>query len=139
MANGKEIDLTDAQRYIRKFVDDEMARTGKPEIELVVGHLMDLTLLRKFLADIERLNGQSKHIDGVRIYYAKRPDATTGTDVYDVVLVPTLTDGMDYFNVYQRPTTLKTPSASTLTSSTTTTTGSVGILSDTPPCPNLCS
>ncbi len=135
MANGKEIDLADAKKYIRKFVNDEIARTGKPEIELVVGHLMDLSLMKKFITHIEGLNSKGNHIDGVRIYYAKRPDLTTGTDVYDIVLVPVLMDGNDYYHVYDRPTSLA--SATTMASTSTTTAGS-GILSDTRPCPNQC-
>ena len=131
MANGKDITLGEAKGNIRTYVDDEIKRTGKPEIDLVVGHLLDLSLMQNFMTEINSLNGQGKNITGIRIYYAKSTRLTV-TKEYDVVVVPVRADGTDYYPVYDRP---KASSTMSVAAAPPTDPGGVG---GSTPCPNVC-
>ncbi|MFZ5972767.1 MAG: hypothetical protein ACOYXA_14360 [Bacteroidota bacterium] len=124
MAHGKAIDLATARANIRKFVVDEMARTHKPEKDIIVGHRFDLSLVKDFMLEIDKLLISKVPIDSIRIYLAKS-SRNEVQDGYDLVIVPTLANGDDYHIVYPRPQAL-TASMDPI------------ILSMSTPCPNVC-
>jgi hypothetical protein len=132
MTHGKELQLADAKKNIRNFVDDEIKKTGKQEKDIVVGHRMDLALIKKFMADIDAI-GNAK-IDSIRIYYAKSTRSIVA-DEYDVVVVPVLTDGNDYYPVYERPT---APGVAVKTMATAGSSTAGAVIGLSTPCPNVC-
>jgi hypothetical protein len=136
MRHGKKIPLAEAKKNIRKFVDDEVKRSGKHEKDLVVGHRIGLTLLKKFMEDIEELRTSHVEIDSVRIYYAKSSRLTV-SDEYDVVMVPVLSDGSDYYHVYDKPRSNRLAAAASVAALASATTSSV--IGSSTPCPNVCS
>jgi len=137
MRHGKKIPLAEARKNIRKFVDDEVKRSGKHESDLVVGHRIGLTLMKKFMEDIEELRANHVEIDSVRIYYAKS-NRLTVNDEYDVVMVPVLSNGSDYYHVYDKPGSTRVAAAASVAALTSSTATSSVIGSSTP-CPNVCS
>jgi hypothetical protein len=124
MPHGETISLEDAQVSIRKYVDDEIARTGKLEREIVVGHRFDLALIKSFLAEIEKLISGGAPIDSIRVYLAKDRRGSLTTDDYDVIMVPTLSTEDDHHRVY-------IPKEKFLADPT--------IIGHSTPCPNVCS
>jgi hypothetical protein len=137
MRHGKKIPLVEAKMNIRKFVDDEVKRSGKHESDLVVGHRIGLSLMKKFMEDIEELRANHVEIDSVRIYYAKSTRLTVSEE-YDVVMVPVLSDGSDYYHVYDKPRSSRVTAAASVAALASTATTSSVIGSSTP-CPNVCS
>ncbi len=123
MAHGKPVDLITARKRIRKFVDDEIKISKKPEKEIIVGHQFDLTLFKDFMIEIDRLLIQKVPIDSIRIYLAKSSRGKV-IDGYDLVIVPTLENGDDYHQVYDRPKTLGIDPL---------------IIGESTPCPNVCN
>ncbi|HEY8934800.1 MAG TPA: hypothetical protein VIM65_06245 [Cyclobacteriaceae bacterium] len=138
MRHGKKIPLADAKKNIRKFVDDEIKRSGKHERDLVVGHRISLTLMKKFMEDIDLLIAEDAKIDSVRIYYAKSKRLTV-TDDYDVVIVPVLTDGSDYYHVYDKPGSTRVSAAASVAALASATTTTSSVIGSSTPCPNVCS
>lgn len=136
MRHGKKIPLVEAKMNIRKFVDDEVKRSGKHESDLVVGHRIGLTLMKKFMEDIEELRANHVEIDSVRIYYAKSTRFTVN-DEYDVVMVPVLSNGSDYYHVYDKPGSTRVAAAANVAALASATTSSV--IGSSTPCPNVCS
>lgn len=122
MAHGKPIELDIARKRIRKFVDDEVTISKKPEKEIIVGHQFDLTLIKEFLSEIDKLLIQDVKIKSVRIYMAKSSRGSV-VEGYDLIMVPTLENGDDYHQVYDRPKSLTMDPL---------------ILGESTPCPNVC-
>jgi hypothetical protein len=132
MAHGKELSQEEAQKNIRKFVDDEIKRTGQPEKDIAVGHLLDLSLVEKLMADIRTLIAKGVPINGIRVYYAKSKLSMVSPEEYDVVVVPVLSSGNDYYNVYNRP-------VATATATGALGGGGTGVIGGATPCPNVCN
>ena len=124
MPHGEPISLEDAQVSIRKYVDDEVARTHKPEQEIVVGHKFDLTLIKSFLAEIEKLISSGAPIDSIRVYLAKNKRGSLATDYYDAIMVPTLNTDAAYHRVYETKEKFL---------------GDPTIIGRSTPCPNVCT
>lgn len=124
MSNGKPINVTSAKQIIRKYVDDTVAQTSTPEENLVVGHLFDFELIKGFIDSVSELIKQGENISGVRVYHAKsNRDGAISKVENDLVLVPVLSDGNDYYNVYPPRPALVSPL----------------IVGNSTPCPNVCN
>jgi len=122
--NGNPILVDAAKTNIKKYVDDQVALTATPEAQLVVGHLFDFSLIEDFVNSISDLNTKGANISGIRIYHSKdNREGRIPNLENDLVIIPVLNDGTDYYDVYDRPHTLI---AGPL------------ILSDSTPCPNVC-
>lgn len=96
MPNGKNLSIEDATLIIAKFVQQETGR-GTPIDQLAVGQKLDLQVLRDFIDAIDN-HQQAANIDAVRIYFGRSTRPGTGSENYDIVLVPVLkinADGKD--------------------------------------------
>jgi hypothetical protein len=69
MAHGKNISIEYATSSIAKFVNHEISTSGKPEDQIVVGHRIDLSLMKRMIASIDELNSLGNEIDSIRIYH----------------------------------------------------------------------
>lgn len=140
MENGQNLSIEEAEPIIKAFVRTEISRTGLEEKQIAVGQKIDLQLLKNFMTEIEKINGDltrsgsadKRTIDAVRIYFgiSDRMGKYNKED-YDIVIVPVLSidtassysHDEDYHKVY-KPTLKSTALAS--------------ILGNTLPCPNVC-
>lgn len=100
MANGKKLSVNQAKPIIRKFIADEIQRTGLPENDIVVGHKFDLQLLRDFLTGIDN-DPKKNDIKAFRVYFAKSKRSSVEPEQYDVVIVPVLSNDEDLHRVYR--------------------------------------
>lgn len=102
MSHGKNISVTFAKKSIKKFADQEVERTRIPEEEVVVGHKLDLTLMKTFIEKIDQLNNSGADIDSIRIYHGiNNRDISGSKENYDVILVPVHSNDKDYHSVYK--------------------------------------
>jgi hypothetical protein len=92
--------------------------------------------MKKFMEDIEELRANHVEIDSVRIYYAKS-NRLTVNDEYDVVVVPVLSNGADYYHVYDKPGSTRVSAAASVEALASSATSSV--IGSSTPCPNVCS
>lgn len=119
--NGENISIQEAREYIDNYVREDC--TGKPKDQIVVGHKFDLTLIKAFMNEIDRLIREGNPIDSIRIYHAKSTRPSTMKYDLDLVIVPTHENDVDHHIVYE-PMTASSPEPAILGHST--------------PCPNVC-
>lgn len=124
MPHGKNISVNFAKKSIKRFADQEVLRTNKPEDQVVVGHKLDLSLVKTFLKHIEELNNSGADIDSIRIYLGINNREVAGSaENYDVILVPVHATDKDFHTVYK-----------SLTDDVIQPT----LLGKSTPCPNVC-
>lgn len=124
MSHGKNISVNHAIASIRKFVQQEIQRTGKEEKKIVVGHRIELSLIKTMMAEIDKLNDLGQDIDSLRIYFGiDDRNGRVTPEEYDVILVPTHSSDEDLHTIYKLQN--KEDELPTLIGNST-------------PCPNVC-
>ncbi|MDR7132555.1 hypothetical protein J2X69_004928 [Algoriphagus sp. 4150] len=99
--NGSKVKLSFAKKSIKDYVKQEMTRSGREETRIVVAHQFDLSVIKDFIAEIDKINLGSDKIDSIRIYQGLDNREKTGDpDEYDLILVPTYASGNDFNTVY---------------------------------------
>ncbi|SFB50582.1 hypothetical protein [Algoriphagus aquimarinus] len=121
MPHGKPVKLDFAQTSIQQFIAQEIGRTSQQENQVVVGHRFDLALLKEFMLEVDKQISKGVEIDSIRFYHGLNVRSGGTTPEYDLIIVPTLKNGKDCEEVYQ-----KIDEISPL------------ILGESTPCPNVC-
>ncbi|WPR73299.1 hypothetical protein [Algoriphagus sp. NG3] len=122
--NGSKVKLSFAKKSIKNYLKQEMTRSGREEARIVAAHQFDLSVIKDFIAEIDKINLGSNKIDSIRIYHGlDNREKNGGSDEYDLILVPTYATGIDLHTVYtQKAVEKELPT----------------LIGKSTPCPNVC-
>lgn len=125
--SGALIPSGDARELLRQFKQDFTIKCDDPDTKYIHGFSFGVEKFLEFSDAVRRLDGPSKNLLGVRVYYARKK-RTPGPNMPDVFLIPIGPDGRSIYDIDECTIPQKANEVRT---------GDV-ILNTSIPCPNQC-